>query len=159
MTTERDFPYDPRADVTSLRGLQKLQAVADRGTAGYLHDLWVRLEPTWRAEERSADYGAGGTASFPDDYSAFDDTAPEPGSAARIEWDRKNALVHAAWREFLEGLEAHKIAYRSRTGGELTRDQVAAHRERYARILRRTYGIAFADQKWLAAHDAWQERR
>jgi|SRR6478736_4442184 len=164
MTTERDYPFDPAADVTRLRGLDRLRAVADRGTAAFLHGLWVRLEPTWRREERrtaqEADYGAGGSAVFPDDYSALDALAhPERGTAAREVWDRKNSLVFHAWQEFLERLEAHKMDYFDRTGRELTRDQVAAHRDRFAQLVRRQYGVAYADAKWLDEHNAWQERR
>jgi len=143
VTTEREFPFDPAADATKLRGLDKLRAVADRGTAAWLHRLWAQLEPQWRREDRRNDFGAGGTAQFPDDYSAFDvATVPERDTAARAEWDRKNALVFHAWQEFLERLEAHKMDYFDRTGSELTRDQVAAHRDRFAQLVRRQYGIA-----------------
>lgn len=163
MSTER-YPYDAAANVAKLRGLDKLRAVADRGTAAYLHRLWVQLEPTWRAEERrgaqEADYGVGGSAAFPDDYSAFDAVAvPERGTAAHETWARTNALVFHAWKEFLEQLESHKMDYVHRTGRELTKDQQAAHRERFVRVMRRQYGVAYADQKWLGEHDSWQERR
>ena len=164
MSTERDYPYSPTADATRLHGLDKLRAVADRGTAAYLHGLWLKLEPTWRAEERrsaqEADYGVGGSAVFPDDYSAFDAVAPpESGTAARSTWDRANALVFHAWQEWFEQLEAYKMEHVDRTGRELSRDQVAAHRDRFAQIMRRKYGRAFADPKWLDEHNAWQERR
>jgi hypothetical protein len=164
VSTEHDYPFDPAADVTRLRGLDKLRAVADRGTAAYLHGLWVKLEPTWRAEERrsaqEADYGVGGSAAFPDDYSAFDALAtPERDTAARSAWDRKNALVFHAWQEWLEKLEAYKVDYLNRIGRELSRDQVAAHRERFVVLMRRQYGVAYADPKWLDEHNAWQERR
>jgi hypothetical protein len=159
VTTDRDYPYDPAADVTRLHGLSKLRAIADRGTAAYLHGLWVRLEPSWRRQAQAADYGVGGSAQFPDDYSSFDRVeTPEQGTAARSEWDRKNALVHAAWHEFLERLEAHRMGHADRTRSELTRDQVAAHRDRFAQILRREYGVAYADPKWVEEHDSWQER-
>jgi hypothetical protein len=164
MTTERDYPYDPAANVSQLRGLDKLRAVADRGTAAYLHGLWVRLEPTWRAEEhrsaQEADYGVGGSAVFPDDYSALDAMAPpERDTAARSAWDRKNALVFHAWQEWLEKLEAYKVDYFDRNGRELNREQVEAHRMRFVALLRRQYGVAYADPNWIKEHDAWQERR
>lgn len=164
MSSERDYPYSADADVTRLRGLDKLRGVADRGLATYLHGLFVQLEQTWRREERrsaqEADYGAGGSAQFPDDYSSFDAVAPpERGTAARSEWDRKNSLVFHAWEEFLERLEAHKVDYYDRTGRELSRDQVSAHRDRYAQMLRRRHGIAYADPKWLEEHESWKERR
>ena len=160
MTTERDYPHDRAADVAKLRGLDKLRAVADRGTAAYLHGLWAKLEPTWRAEERRQDYGAGGSAQFPDDYSAFDaPTVPEAGTAARSVWDRKNALVFHAWQEWFEKLEAYTVDYLEKTGQELGRDQASAHRDRFAQLVRREYGVAYADPKWLDEHNAWQERR
>lgn len=164
MTSERDYPYSVDADVTKLRGLDKLRAVSDRGTAAYLHRLWVQLEPGWRREERrsaqEADYGPGGSAQFPDDFSSFDAiAAPEKGTAARDAWDRKQSLVFHAWQEWLEKLEAYKVDYFERTGTELSRDQIAAHRERFARLMRRHYGIAYADQRWVDEHNAWQERR
>jgi hypothetical protein len=160
MGTERDYPFDASADVTRLHGLDKLRAVADRGTAAYLHGLWVKLEPTWRRADARADYGAGGEAQFPDDYSAFDSVAvPETGTAARVAWDSKNALVFHAWQEWLEKLEAYKVDYLEKTGRELGRDQVAAHRDRFAQMMRRQYGVAYADPKWTDEHNAWQERR
>jgi hypothetical protein len=158
--TDRDYPYDPAADVTKLHGLDKLRAVADRGTAAYLHRLYVQLEPTWRRDDARADFGAGGTAQFPDDYSAFDVVqAPEAGTAAREVWDRKNAVVFHAWEQWSRDLEVYKMDYFERIGAELSRDQAAKHRERFAQAMRREYGFAYPDPKWLDEHNAWQERR
>lgn len=163
MSSERDFPYDPRADVTKLHGLDKLRAVADRGWAAELHKLWVQNEPRWRAEgergAKDADYGLGGSAVFPDDYSAFDALGPPaPGTAARSEWERTNSQVFHAWEEWLARLEEYKVDYRERSGRELTAGQDAAHRARWAQIMRRHYGIAYPDPKWVELHKAWQVR-
>lgn len=158
MTTERDYPYSPTADATKLYGLDKLRAVPDRAVAAKLHAIYVELEPTWRAQE--AANGARDSEVFPEDYSAFDCvTPPEAGTAARAEWERTNAVVFHAWQEWGVNLETYKADYLQRTGRELSRDQTAAHRERFGRMMRRKYGRAFADEKWVAEHRAWQERR
>lgn len=158
MTTERDFPYSPTADATKLYGLDKLRAVPDRSVAARLHSLYVELEPTWRAQE--AEDKARDSEVFPDDYSAFDAVSPpEPGTAARAAWERENAVVFHAWQEWSANLEAYKADWLQRTGRELSRDQVAAHRERFSKIMRRKYGRAYADERWVAEHRAWQERR
>ena len=57
MSSEADYPYDPRADVTRLTGLAKLTAVKDRSTAGLLHELYWQAErnerdPSFQANER-----------------------------------------------------------------------------------------------------------
>jgi len=153
-TTERDFPYSPTADATKLYGLDKLRAVEDRRTAAYLHDLYVRFEPAWRAAE------ARDSEVFPEDFSAFDAVRPpEAGTAARALWERENAVVYHAWQEWAANLETYKADYLQRTGRELSRDQVAAHRDRFGKIMRRKYGRAFADERWVEEHNAWQERR
>lgn len=160
MSTERDYPFNPDADVTRLHGLARLTAIRDRDTAALLHQLYVQLEPRWRVQDSRQDFGAGGTAQFPDDYSGFDAVSiPEPNTAARATWDRKNALVFAAWQEFLGKLEEHQMDYLDRTGRELAKDQVSAHRDRFAQMMRREYGVAYADARWLDEHTAWQERR
>jgi hypothetical protein len=164
VSTERDYPYSPTADATKLHGLDKLRAVPDRSVAAKLHAIYVELEPTWRAQERQAargaDYGLRGSAVFPDDYSAADALRPpEPGTAARAAWDRQNAVIFHAWEEWLENLEAFKRDYFERAGCELPREQAEAHRDRFAKLMRRKYGQAFADERWIQSHNSWKERR
>lgn len=164
MSTERDYHYSPTADATRLRGLDKLRAVPDRGVAAKLHALHVRLEPAWRAQEQravhAADYGLRGSAVFPDDYSVLDALRPpEPGTAARAAWDQQNAVIFHAWEEWLASLEAFKGEYFEGAGRELTREQIEAHRDRFAKAMRRKYGQAFADERWIQAHNGWKERR
>lgn len=164
MTTERDYPYSPTADATKLQGLDKLRAVPDRAVAAKLHALYVQLEPGWREQERrdaqAADYGLRGSAVFPDDYSVLDALRPpEQGTAARAAWDRQNAFIFHAWEEWLVNFEAFKRDYLEGTGRELSREQADGHRERFAKMMRRKYGQAFADERWVQAHNEWKERR
>lgn len=106
------------------------------------------------------DYGLGGSHGFPDDFSAPEaPTVPEKGSAARADWDRKHSLVFHAWAEFRDRLEVHKADHYARTGRDPSPEQMNEYRHRFARIMRRNYGIAFPDPKWIEDHDAWQARR
>ncbi len=108
----------------------------------------------------AADYGRGGSGVFPDDYSVLDALKPpEGGTAARAAWDRQNALIFHAWEEWLASLEAYKQAYFERNGRELNREQCEAHRDRFAKAMRRKYGQAFADERWIQTHNEWKERR
>ena len=47
----RDYPYDPKANVGRLQGLEKLRAVPDRGLAQYLYDLWRDINKPGKQEQ------------------------------------------------------------------------------------------------------------
>lgn len=46
------FPFDPRARVECLRGLQKLRAIEDRELADHLFRLWEALPAPRAARSR-----------------------------------------------------------------------------------------------------------
>lgn len=118
----------------------------------------------WRGDAweppSAPDCGLGGSHGFPDDFSAPEAaTVPEKGSAARADWDRKNAIVFHAWQEFSDRLSDYQADHFSRTGRDLIPEQITDHKHRFARIMRRAYGVAFADPRWVEDHNAWHERR
>jgi hypothetical protein len=58
VSSERDYPYNPDADVTKLVGLAKLTAIQDRSLAAMLHELYFVAErnerdPRFQARERA----------------------------------------------------------------------------------------------------------
>lgn len=145
MASERDYPFDPKARVEQLSGLEKLRAVHDRGLAALVFDLWFRVAPDQPLAEEydPGTYGDEPTGELHD-----------PTDSLADERDRNNAALHFCWKEFYRNMEDYERKY----GRRLNQRQRAQHVWNFAEIMTRTYGAPYPLTAWVERRKDWESR-
>lgn len=94
------------------------------------------------------------------DPSSEDPLAPVPRLAQQglgVDWDTQQSQMYAEWQRFEKRMDEHSNRQYFERGVGLSDAEKSAHRRRFERKMRAIYGSAYADVRWVEAHE--EERR